>query len=200
MKKYIIISAIALMALIVVSMAKLVSVCCVRIESGQEGILVNLYGSEEGGNDVSPVIGFVWYNPFTQVVYEYPTFVQKVDYPAFSAYAKDGLEFTVYPTVSVKMIDGQATHIFRKYRSELSDIIDISVFDYTKEAFRSQINNLTTDEIIANRGILEMTVRKQLATTLNKEGFQLEQLVSGLVYPSHHSKCCQCECSTDINP
>ena len=45
---------------------------CERIDAGCEGILVNLYGSERGVDDVSMVTGRVFYNPATQEVYEYP--------------------------------------------------------------------------------------------------------------------------------
>lgn len=53
--------------------------CSERIDAGSEGILVNLYGSDKGVDDVSLVTGRVWYNPFTEEVYEYPTFVQTID-------------------------------------------------------------------------------------------------------------------------
>ena len=48
--------------------------CSERVDAGSEGILVNLYGSDKGVDDVSLVTGRVWYNPFTEEVYEYPTF------------------------------------------------------------------------------------------------------------------------------
>ena len=65
-----------------------------RIDAGYEGIKVNLYGDGKGVDDVSLVTGAVWYNPVTTAVYEYPTFVQTVDYPPFSINAKDGSSFT----------------------------------------------------------------------------------------------------------
>lgn len=37
--------------------------CSERIDAGSEGILVNLYGSDKGVDDVSLVTGRVWYNP-----------------------------------------------------------------------------------------------------------------------------------------
>lgn len=44
---------------------------CERIDAGCEGILVNLYGSERGVDDVSMVTGRVFYNPATQEVFKY---------------------------------------------------------------------------------------------------------------------------------
>lgn len=156
---------------------------CERIDAGHEGILVELYGSDKGVNDVSLVTGMVYYNIFTEQVYEYPTFVQTVDYPAFTINAKDGSEFTVDPTISLKIQDGHAATIFRKYRKDVPDIINGPLFNHVRDAFRIQLNKFTTDEIVSMRDSLEKAVEKQLVATLKKEGFQLEQLTSGLVYP-----------------
>ena len=157
--------------------------CSERIDAGSEGILVNLYGSDKGVDDVSLVTGRVWYNPFTEEVYEYPTFVQTIDYPAFTINAKDGSEFTVDPTVSLKMIDGNAPKVFKKYRKDLSDIINGTLFNYVKDAFRIQLNKYTTDQIVSNRDMVERAIEAQLSKALDKEHFQLEQLTSGLKYP-----------------
>lgn len=176
MKRFILMAAIAVMTAMSFS-------SCERVDAGHEGILVNLYGSDKGVNDVSLVTGMVWYNPFTQNVYEYPTFVQTVDYPAFTINAKDGSEFTVDPTISLKIIDGQAAPIFRKYRKDVPDIISGPLFNHVRDAFRIQLNKFTTDEIVSMRDSLEKAVERQLVATLNREGFQLEQLTSGLKYP-----------------
>lgn len=158
--------------------------CCERVDAGSEGILVNLYGSDKGIDDVSLVTGRVWYNPFTEEVYEYPTFVQTIDYPAFTINAKDGSEFTVDPTVSLKMVDGNAPKVFKKYRKELKDIVNGTLFNYVKDAFRIQLNKYTTDQIVSNRDLVERAIEAQLSKALAKEHFHLEQLTSGLKYPS----------------
>jgi len=156
---------------------------CERIDAGHEGILVNLYGSDRGVDDVNLVTGWVYFNPFSQSVYEYPTYVQTVDYPAFTINAKDGSEFTVDPTISLKIVDGKAPVIFKKYRKEVKDIINGPLFNHVRDAFRIQLNKFTTDEIVSMRDSLEKAVEKQLVATLSRENFQLEQLTSGLKYP-----------------
>ena len=158
--------------------------CSERVDAGSEGILVNLYGSDKGVDDVSLVTGRVWYNPFTEEVYEYPTYVQTIDYPAFTINAKDGSEFTVDPTVSLKMVDGNAPRVFKKYRKGLDDIVNGTLFNYVKDAFRIQLNKYTTDQIVSNRDLVEKAIEAQLSKALAKEHFHLEQLTSGLKYPS----------------
>lgn len=154
-----------------------------RVDAGHEGILVNLYGSDKGVDDVSLCTGAVWYNPITTAVYEYPTYVQTIDYPAFTINAKDGSEFTVDPTISLKISDGKSPIVFRKYRKDLIDIINGPLFNHVRDAFRIQLNKFTTDEIVSNRDAIEKAVEKQLIAVLTKENFQLEQLTSGLKYP-----------------
>lgn len=156
---------------------------CSRIDAGHEGMKVNLYGSERGIDDVNLVTGWIWYNPFTTKVYEYPTFVQTVDYEPFSINAKDGSEFIVDPTISLKVVDGNSPVIFKKYRRSLDEIIRQTLYNYVKDAFRVELNSFTTDEIVSNRAMFEENLEKSLRETLSREGFQLEQLTSGLKYP-----------------
>lgn len=156
---------------------------CTRIDAGHEGMKVNLYGSDRGIDDVSLVTGWVWFNPMTTRVYEYPTFVQTVDYEPFSINAKDGSEFIVDPTISLKVVDGNSPSIFKKYRRNLDDIINQTLYNYVKDAFRVELNSFTTDEIVSDRAKFEENLEKSLRVTLEKEGFQLEQLTSGLKYP-----------------
>src|SRR5574344_3154810 len=81
---------------------------CDRIDAGNEGILVNLYGDDRGVGQVSLCTGWVWFNPITEQVFEYPTFVQTIDYPSFTINAKDGSEFMIDPTISMKIVNGKA--------------------------------------------------------------------------------------------
>ena len=154
-----------------------------RVDAGCEGIKVNLYGSDKGVDDVSLVTGAVWYNPFTEQVYEYPTYVQTVDYPAFTINAKDGSEFSIDPTISLKIADGKSPQVFKKYRKELKDVINGTLFNYVKDAFRIQLNKFTTDDIVSKRDSIENAIERYLTQALAKENFQLEQLTSGLKYP-----------------
>src|SRR3712207_9462354 len=77
------------------------------------------------------------------------------------------------------------TTLFRskKYRKELSDVINGTLYNYVRDAFRIQLNKYTTDEIVSNRDLVEKSIEKYLSTALLKENFHLEQLTSGLQYP-----------------
>lgn len=161
-----------------------VTSCVRKVDAGCEGIKVNLYGDDKGVDNVSLVTGMIWYNPWTTEVYEYPTYVQTIDYPKFTINAKDGSEFTIDPTISLKIVDGTSPIIFKKYRKELKDVINGTLFNYVKDAFRVQLNKFTTDEIVSKRDSIEIAIETYLSRELKGENFQLEQLTSGLQYPS----------------
>jgi len=167
--------------LLAISIVSLTS--CTRIESAYDGILVKQYGSEKGVQDVALVTGRVWYNPFTEDVYQIPTFVQTIDYDAFTVNAKDGSVFEVDPTLSFNVVKGNSPQIFQKYRKPIEEVTRTTIYNYVKDAFRLQMNKYTTDEIVSNRQQFESDVQSTLGRVLEDEGFRLEQLTSGLVYP-----------------
>lgn len=82
------------------------------------------------------------------------------------------------------MVDGNAPKVFKKYRKGLNDIVNGTLFNYVKDAFRIQLNKYTTDQIVSNRDLVEKAIEAQLSNALAKEHFHLEQLTSGLKYPS----------------
>ena len=55
------------------------SFSCTRIDAGHEGILVKMYGSDKGVQDVSLVTGRVFFNPLSEDVFEFPIFIQTAD-------------------------------------------------------------------------------------------------------------------------
>lgn len=157
--------------------------CTERIDAGYEGILVKLYGGDKGVQDVSLVTGRVWYNPITEEVHEFPTYVQTVNYDAFTVNAKDGSVFTVDPTLSFKVTDGHSPAIFKKYRKTIGEITSTTLSNYIKDAFRIEFNKYSTDSIISNRERFEGAIQTHMGALLKKEGFTLEQMTSGISYP-----------------
>ncbi len=156
---------------------------CTRIDAGYEGILVKMYGSDKGVQDVSLVTGRVWYNPFTESVFQFPVFVQTEDYDPFSVNAKDGSVFRVDPTISFLVMEGKSPQIFKKYRKDLQVITRTTLYNYVKDAFRIQMNKYTTEELISNRQQFESDVQNTLDSSFSLNGFKLEQMTSGLLYP-----------------
>lgn len=157
---------------------------CTRIDAACEGIKVNLYGSDKGVDDVVLVSGMVWFNPLTEEVYEYPTYVQMVDYEPFEINAKDGSKFVVDPTININPIAGKAATIFKKYRKPLDEVIHDVLKTHIVNAYRVKLNTYTTDELVSKREEFEQVTEAYLRDVLAKENFELGEMTSGLKYPA----------------
>lgn len=156
---------------------------CTRIDAGHEGIKVHLYGNNKGVDDVELVTGMVWYNPLTEVVYEYPTFIQTVDYESFEFNSKDGSVFTFDPIVMLNVKPGTASQVFIKYRKDLNEIINTSLVPFIHDAFKTEINSRTDNELISDQVGFQDAIEKRLAEELGAENFIVGKVTTGIVYP-----------------
>jgi len=159
---------------------------CERIDAGHVGVKVNLFGDDKGVADVAEVTGVVFYNPLSSQIYEFPTFIQHKEYTgenSFIVNSKDGSEFHVSPIINYSIKRERVPYIFSKYRRSLEQIeegfLKTSVFD----AFRLATNKYTADQLISNRQLYEIEVRRILELELLKEGFIINQFTSNLIYP-----------------
>ena len=157
-----------------------------RIDAGYEGIKVNLYGDGKGVDDIVLVTGAVWYNPIKTSVYEYPTFVQTVDYPAFEVNSKDGTKFTVDPSALIKIEDGKSPLVFKKYRKKLDEVIKNTLYVYIKDAARIEFNKYNADEIVSNREAVDKAFETRVKECFAEESFILDQLSPGIKYPNSY--------------
>jgi regulator of protease activity HflC (stomatin/prohibitin superfamily) len=164
---------------------------CERIDAGHVGVKVNQYGDNKGVDDVVAVTGMVFYNPFTTTVYEFPTFIQHKEYKgenSFIVNSKDGSEFSVSPIMNYSVQRDKVPVIFSKYRRPLEDIEEGFLKTAVYDAFRLATNKYTADELISNRAIFEIEVRRLLDGQLLKEGFVINQFTSNLIYPETFKK------------
>ncbi len=171
-----------------------------RIDAGHVGVKVNMYGDGKGVDDVTEVTGWVFYNPITTKIVEFPTFVQHKEYKvvaedgqvvsdeSFVVNSKDGSEFHVSPLLNYSVKREKVPYIFSKYRVTLDEIeagfLKTAVYD----AFRVVANSYTADALISNRQEFEAKVRQVLIKQLQPEGFILAQFTSNLVYPETFKK------------
>jgi len=155
-----------------------------NIDAGNVGVKINLYGSDKGVDNVTIVTGRVWYNTWTTKIIEFPTFVQTVDYKPFVMTTKDAAEFIVDPKLNYKVNEKIVPSIYRKYRRSLPEIevgfMKTTVYD----AYRIVGNSFSSDSIMSNRETFENRVQNVLISTLNRDGFEVEQLTSAIKPPA----------------
>ena len=170
---------------------------CERIDAGHVGVKVNLYGDGKGVDDVTEVTGWVFYNPISTKIVEFPVFVQHKEYKldkeneideSFVVNSKDGSEFHVSPLLNYSVKRERVPYIFAKYRVELAQIESGFLKTAVYDAFRVVANSYTADALISNRQEFEKKVREVLVAQLEPEGFILSQFTSNLIYPQTFKK------------
>lgn len=166
-----------------VAIAMTMTSCYTRIDAGHEGMKVNLYGSNKGVDDVELVTGAVWFNPFTTAIYEYPTYVQTVDYEEFEFNSKDGSVFKFDPTIMLSIKSGTAPEVFVKYRKELDEILETTLVPIIQDAFKEEINSRRDNDLITNQTEFQNAIEQKLMEELDKENFAVEKVTTGIQYP-----------------
>jgi regulator of protease activity HflC (stomatin/prohibitin superfamily) len=175
----------------IVLLLLLIGISCERIDAGHVGVKVDMYGSGKGVNDVTECTGWVFYNPITTKIYEFPTFIQHKEYKdenSFVVNSKDGSEFSVSPIMNYSVQREKVPAIFAKYRRSLEEIEEGFLKTAVYDAFRLATNKYTADGLIGNREVFEIEVRRLLESQLLKEGFVINQFTSNLVYPNSFKK------------
>ncbi len=159
---------------------------CTTIDSGSVGLRFYKWSSDDDkrGGVIGTCKGWVWYNPVTQNVFEYPIYVQRKTYEPFSVNAKDASTFTMDPTIAYRLDPDMAEKVFVKYRKSLRDIEDGYIRTCIYEAYRTCANQYTSDSLMANRGGFENEVRKRLEQSLSNEGFVVEEFTSQITPPN----------------
>lgn len=164
---------------------------CDVVNAGHVGVKVDMFGSGKGVQNVTACTGWVFYNPITTKVYEFPTYIQHKEYKktedgdnSFTVNTKDGSEFRVSPILNYSVNPQMAPSIFAKYRRTLPELEEGFLKTAIYDAFRLATNSYTAEELISNRAVFEVKVRQLLESQIVKEGFIVNQFTSNLEYPT----------------
>ena len=117
---------------------------CDRVEPGYVGIKVNQWGSQKGVNDFPLVTGGVFYNPITEDVYKFPTFMQNAVWTKASTPGSPGDDSVTFNSIEGAVVNAdialaytfvadKVPQIFVEFRQD-PDVI-------THGFMRNEINN-----------------------------------------------------------
>ena len=158
---------------------------CTTVDSGEIGIKFKKISSDEAsyGGVEGTCRGWVWFNPFTESVFTYPTMVQRKNYESFTVNAKDASIFTMDPQLAYRINPDKAAYIFVKYRKPVEELENGYIRTCIYEAYRTCANKYTSDSLMSNRGQFEADVRNRLEKSLAQEGFIVEEFTSNITPP-----------------
>ena len=159
---------------------------CTTVDSASVGIRFRKWSSNENlrGGVEGTCRGWVWFNPITESIFQYPTFIQRVTYDPFTVNPKDAAIFSMTPTLAYQIDEAKAADIFIKYRKLVRELEMGYIKTCIFEAYRTCANNYTSDELMANRAKFEAEVRARLDESMNQEGFIVREFTTKIDPPA----------------
>jgi regulator of protease activity HflC (stomatin/prohibitin superfamily) len=165
------------------------SASCKRVDPGHVGIRVKLAGSARGVQNSPIVTGWVFYNPLTEILVEFPTSVQNVVWTRDlheGAPMDESITFASSEGVTVNADIGlafhieadRAPHLYARFRQkDLMILAHGFVRNVVREALNEGAADMPVQEIYgAGKTRLLNNVHRLVAERLQPDGFVIDQL------------------------
>jgi len=175
-------------ALLIASIV-LVSSCVARIDAAHVGIRVRLAGSSRGVDDIPVVTGWVFYNPLTEQLVQFPTSVQNVVWTkdihegaprdeSITFSSQEGVNINADIGMSFHIESNMAPHLYLRFKKpNLLELADGYIRNAMREAFNVVASQMPVQEIYGSgKGKLISEATKKLAEQLSKDGIVIDQL------------------------
>ena len=159
---------------------------CTYVPPGYVGIKVNLYGSERGVQDIPVLTGRVIYNPWTERIYTFPTFLQYRSWvksanegrpydESITFVSTDKIPVNVDVSVAYQFQADKVPELFIKFRSDPDVIADTYIRSRVRDAFVRSGSNLKAMDILGGGiGTLDADVLKTVDQEMEPIGIRFD--------------------------
>jgi regulator of protease activity HflC (stomatin/prohibitin superfamily) len=151
-------------------------------------IVVNSYGTNKGVDDIPLETGRVWYNPFTEDVYEFPTYIQtrtwtkSVDEgsPVDESITFNSIEGAIVNadvSIAFQFIPEKVPYVFKEFRKDADYITNSYVRSQVRDAISKVASTYKATDIFGSKKqeVMEK-VKKDLNEKLNPRGFKFDMI------------------------
>lgn len=160
---------------------------CTRISPGYVGIITKNVGTNRGVQDFPAQTGWVFYNPLTESVLEYPTFVKTSVWTANTAEGKpvneeitftckEALQIAADISLAYQLNPEKVPNFYVQFRS---DDLDNFTYGFLRNLAREKFDDIgghySVETIMGDNGPYLAEVRKALQHDLDPIGVELRQ-------------------------
>lgn len=153
-----------------------------RVDAGHIGIKVNLTGDSRGVSDYAYKTGWVTYNSWTEILYEFPTYQQHIEYDSVNVITKGGFSATIRPTFNYNLISTSIGDMFTNLRLDVQQVEQ----GWLKTAIIGSVNDVANkwavDDIFNQREQFESAIIVECNKRVSK-WFIVSQLRTNIVPP-----------------
>ncbi len=160
-----------------------------RIDPAHVGIRVKLAGSNRGVQDMPVVTGWVFFNPLTEQIIEFPTSIQNVVWgqsvhegaphdESITFSSSEGVNVNADIGLSFSIEPSRVPHLYLRFRkTDLMDLANGYVRNSLREAFSDVASRMPVQDIYGSgKHKLVLDVTRKLNDALGPDGFIIAQL------------------------
>lgn len=153
-----------------------------RVDAGHVGIEVNLTGGDRGVSKYEYKTGWLAYNNWTEMFYEFPTYQQHIEYDTISVITRGGFMTKITPSFNYSLIPDAVGDMFVNLRKPINEVEQ----GWLKNAIYSSINDVANqwavDSIFNAREEFESAIIVECNKRVSK-WFVVSQLRSNIIPP-----------------
>jgi len=153
---------------------------CTRVEPGHVGIKVNWYGSQKGVEDFPLYTGRVWYNPVSEEIYTFPTFMQNATWSGPEAITFNSVEVasvTADVAISYSLVPEKVPVIFVELRQDAEYITRVYVHNKVRDSLSKHASTMKVIDICgSHKEELLKAVKAELDAELKDQGFRFDMV------------------------
>ena len=173
---------------------------CKVADSAEVALVVDQIGTNKGVPNIEMASGVIFYFPPTQDVYMYPTSVQHKVWTAdtnedsetdehIDVTSADGATFGLDVSINLQLQRAKAADLFVKYRVDMDELIQTRVRTIVRKELLDNAVSFASDSLLQHRNVYEANVTKTLTTSLDKEGFTLNNIaILKMALPASYKK------------
>jgi regulator of protease activity HflC (stomatin/prohibitin superfamily) len=165
----------------VIAIAAVISslVCLNRINPGEVGIVVDLFGSEKGVEQKELTVGMHWIAPWKDL-YLFPIYEQNHQWrenEAFSFQTAEGLSVTADIGITFNLVPNRIPELFAKYRRGMEEITHLFIRNNIRDAINRAACKMRIDELYGpKKEDFFREVHSQVQAELEPLGFNISHL------------------------
>ena len=171
----------------------LVAICitgcssCTRIGPGHVGIVINQAGSNKGVLDTPVRTGWVFYNPISETIIEYPTFVQTAVWTksteegkpvdeSITFTNKDSMAINADINLSYSLLSDKVPAFYVKFHlDKLDEFTDGFLRNVARDCLNENAGKYTIEQLMGDNAAFLKDSRDCIETTLASYGVHVEQ-------------------------
>jgi regulator of protease activity HflC (stomatin/prohibitin superfamily) len=175
------------------TLALITSGCATRIGPGHVGIQVSMAGSNRGVKDYTTTTGWVFYNPLSSQVVEYPTYMQTYVFTksnaegdeSFTFNTAEGMSVNTDVNLSYQLNPDKIPAFYVKFRND-----DVTHFTFgylhnaTRDCFSRTAGHYSVEQLVGNNAPFIAEVQGCLQDSVSSIGVEIQSFgITGPMRP-----------------